>query len=167
MKSWIYIGIVALAAGTSFTGCTITTSTGDNGGAGGEGGSGGSGGDGGSGGAADQGGAAGSAGASTDGGSAAQGGTSSTSTTTAPSFESAVAALCALKPVIDCLSTCVDDYTSLKDQFPACEAVFAAQFSCQASLPISTLTCGSDGTPQSTSSACDSEIAAVDACAVQ
>jgi len=62
MRSWFYIGSIAIAASTSFAGCTITATTG--------------GGDGGSAGA--EGGSAGSGGATT-GGTSARGGTTSAS----------------------------------------------------------------------------------------
>lgn len=169
MKSWIYIGVFALAASTSISGCTITTGTTDgSGGDGGWGGSAGSGGDGGSGGTTDTGGAAASGGATTDGGASSQGGTSSNTTTIdGPSFTDAVAAYCELQTVAACFSDCATEVASQLDLYAKCESLFANQYACLSTLAPSDFKCGTDGLPTTTSTACDTETAAVDACTAQ
>jgi len=175
MRSWFYIGSIALAASTSFAGCTITATTGGDGGsAGADGGAAGSGGKT-TGGTSASGGSTSASGGSTSasggstqassqGGSSSSGGTSQGGTSTTGSGASVAALItqyCAIAQVNSCHSSCATEYTDLNTQFNSCESLLIPMLACYCKLDGSAFTCDSQW---ALTTSCNSEQAAYNTC---
>ena len=168
MRSWFYIGSIALAASTSFAGCTITATTGGDGGsAGADGGAAGSGGKT-TGGTSASGGSTSASGGSTQassqGGSSSSGGTSQGGTSTTGSGASVAALItqyCAIAQVNSCHSSCATEYTDLNTQFNSCESLLIPMLACYCKLDGSAFTCDSQW---ALTTSCNSEQAAYNTC---